>query len=51
VYFAEDRNTKIDYAIKVFEKNKFEQEIGPKALKQEIEILRLLKNEHFTKLL
>ncbi|CAD8187436.1 unnamed protein product [Paramecium octaurelia] len=51
VYFAEDRNTKIDYAIKVFEKNQFDPEIGPKALKQEIEILRLLKNEHFTKLL
>ncbi|CAK93643.1 unnamed protein product (macronuclear) [Paramecium tetraurelia] len=51
VYFAEDRNTKIDYAIKVFEKNQFDEEIGPKALKQEIEILRLLKNEHFTKLL
>ncbi|CAD8095271.1 unnamed protein product [Paramecium primaurelia] len=51
VYIAEDRNTKIDYAIKVFEKNKFEQEIGPKALKQEIEILRLIKNEHFTQLL
>ncbi|CAD8195397.1 unnamed protein product [Paramecium pentaurelia] len=51
VYFAEYRSTKIDYAIKVFEKNKFEQEIGPKAMKQEIEILRLIKNEYFTKLL
>ncbi|CAD8106241.1 unnamed protein product [Paramecium sonneborni] len=51
VYFAEDRITKIDYAIKVFEKNQFEQEIGAKALKQEIEILRLLKNDYFTKLL
>ncbi|CAD8103069.1 unnamed protein product [Paramecium sonneborni] len=51
VYFAEDRSTKIDYAIKVFEKNQFEQKIGAKALQQEIEILRLIKNEHFIKLL
>ncbi|CAK93846.1 unnamed protein product (macronuclear) [Paramecium tetraurelia] len=51
VYFAEYRSTKIDYAIKVFEKNKFDSVIGPKALKQEIEILRLIKNEYFTRLL